>query len=246
MNRTWRAGAIAISFFLLTAASASAIQRDDQPVRTVQRSPGLSLSSTEQNVVNLTADPGDGDVSLTGINSTLTVTCGGACSGVSGQGSDSLVVPASNFTSTVRVDVTPAGSGKAGVRAQQGGSTAQVSMSSSSSSSGGSSSVTTTSSQSSSSSGGTTTVVTSGGSTVSSGSVRNASFAIFVFAGGDYDTLTRATSCPSRAAAFWAIVAGEFLTYVPGAQVSVVNAEFLSVFPSGIPAQTPLISLCLT
>jgi hypothetical protein len=245
MNQTWRAGAVAVLLFLLTAASANAMQRDELPVRVVQHSPELSLTSSEQNVVNLTADPGDGDVSLTGINSTLTATCSGGCAGVSGQGSGSLLVPATNFTSTVRVDVTPAGSGKAGVRAQQGGSTVQVSMGSSSSSGGSSSSTSTSTTVTSSSSGGTTTVVTNG-STVSSGSARNASFAIFVFVGGDYDSLVSATSCPSSAAAFWAIVAGEFLTYVPGAQVSVVNAAFFSAFPSGIPAQTPLISLCLT
>jgi hypothetical protein len=245
MIRTPWAAAVALSVFLLTAVGASATQRDDLSVRVAPHLPELSLSSSgaEQNVALLTADPGAGDVSLTGINSTLTVTCSGTCTGISGQGSNSVVVPASNFSSTVRVALTPTGTGKAGVRAQQGGTTVEIGMGTSGSSGGSSSSTSTSTTVTSSSSAGTT-VVTTNGNTVTSGSTRSGSFAIFVFVGGDYNALLTAGNCPARAVAFWAILGGEFLTYVPTAQVSIVNAAFLSAFPRGVPAHTPLISFC--
>ncbi len=66
-----------------------------------------------------------------------------------------------------------------------------------------------------------------------------------IVASGDIKGVVTASGCPSATAAFWATVAGNFLTYVPGTTISAVNADFLAAFKDGIlPAATPLIGKC--
>jgi len=79
---------------------------------------------------------------------------------------------------------------------------------------------------------------------VSSGSVPAAGgFGFFVY-GGPISGLSAATGCPAGTAAFWATVAGEFVTNVPGTTISAVNAAFNAAFPNGIPAGTALLGKC--
>ena len=70
-------------------------------------------------------------------------------------------------------------------------------------------------------------------------------FALFVFSGGTGTQLLAASGCPAATAAFWATSArGEFVTYVPGARIALVNAEWEAMFPRGIPADTALLGRC--
>lgn len=70
-------------------------------------------------------------------------------------------------------------------------------------------------------------------------------FQLFVFSGGTNQELVTASTCTSTTSAFWATDAtGEFVVYVPGTSVSAVNAGWNSMFPAGLPANTPLIGKC--
>ena len=67
-----------------------------------------------------------------------------------------------------------------------------------------------------------------------------------IFAGGTNDQLTGAAGCASLASAgFWVSDgSGGFVTYVPGATITVVNAAWNSKFTTGIPANTVVIGRC--
>lgn len=70
-------------------------------------------------------------------------------------------------------------------------------------------------------------------------------FGLFVFAGGSNAQLVASVSCAAPTLTFWAANAtGEFDTFVPGAAVAAVNAAWNARFPSGIPANTPLVGRC--
>jgi len=89
-----------------------------------------------------------------------------------------------------------------------------------------------------------TTPTTPAAGSVTSGSVPAAGgFGFFVY-GGPISGLSAATGCPAGTAAFWATVAGEFVTNVPGTTISAVNAAFNAAFPNGIPAGTALLGKC--
>lgn len=68
---------------------------------------------------------------------------------------------------------------------------------------------------------------------------------LFVFAGGTNDDLVAAVSCSPSTVVFWATdAAGSWTAYVPAVTVSVVNAAWNALFPSGIPANTPIYVRC--
>jgi hypothetical protein len=71
-------------------------------------------------------------------------------------------------------------------------------------------------------------------------------FGLFVYSGGSAEQIATAAGCTSDAtAAFWATgPTGEFIVYLPGTSVAAVNAAWNSLFPSGVPANTPLIGKC--
>jgi hypothetical protein len=81
--------------------------------------------------------------------------------------------------------------------------------------------------------------------TIISGSIpQTGGFGIIVFGGGTNDELVMASGCPEETAVFWATSNGEFVTFVPGSDVDVVNDAWNDLFPSGIPANTGLIGRC--
>ncbi|MFA7296399.1 MAG: IPT/TIG domain-containing protein [Dehalococcoidia bacterium] len=70
-------------------------------------------------------------------------------------------------------------------------------------------------------------------------------FALFVFSGGTNQQLVTASGCTGNTSAFWATdAAGQFVVYVPGTSVGAVNAGWNSMFPAGLPSNTPLIGKC--
>lgn len=70
-------------------------------------------------------------------------------------------------------------------------------------------------------------------------------FALFVFSGGTNQQLVTASGCTGTTTAFWATdAAGQFVVYVPGTSVGAVNAGWNSMFPAGLPSNTPLIGKC--
>ncbi len=79
--------------------------------------------------------------------------------------------------------------------------------------------------------------------TVTSGAIpKNGGFGLIVYGGGTAAQLVTAAGLDPRTCAFWGTVGGNFVTYVPGTRVSIVNESFFSVFPGGfIPANTPFI-----
>jgi hypothetical protein len=81
--------------------------------------------------------------------------------------------------------------------------------------------------------------------TIISGSIpQTGGFGIIVFGGGSNDQLVSASGCPEETAVFWATSNGEFVTFVPGSDVDIVNDAWNDLFPSGIPANTGLIGRC--
>lgn len=78
-----------------------------------------------------------------------------------------------------------------------------------------------------------------------SGSIPATGIGLVVFGGGTNAQLVAGASCPAGAGAFWVTnSAGEFVTYVPGAAVAVVNEAWLTLFVTGIPANTPMLGRC--
>lgn len=70
-------------------------------------------------------------------------------------------------------------------------------------------------------------------------------FGLSVFSGGTLEQLVTASRCDRAAAAFFFTFDGAFMVYVPGAQVSAVNAPILARFAEAtVPAGTPLFGKC--
>lgn len=68
---------------------------------------------------------------------------------------------------------------------------------------------------------------------------------MFVYGGGTIDQLIEATGCPVSSMAVWTTEDGEFVVYVPAAQIGAVNAAFLALFPNEmIPASTAFVGKC--
>ncbi|RLT27130.1 MAG: hypothetical protein DWI48_04370 [Chloroflexi bacterium] len=65
-----------------------------------------------------------------------------------------------------------------------------------------------------------------------------------MWGGGSRAQLVTAANCTAPTLAFWATSNGEFVTYVPGTTISAVNATFITLYPNGVPAATPLIVRC--
>jgi hypothetical protein len=78
-----------------------------------------------------------------------------------------------------------------------------------------------------------------------SGRVPPQGFGLVVYS-GTLDQLVTASGCPRATSAFFFTFDGRFVAYIPGAQVTVVNAEVLSKFSGGnVPASTPLVAKCV-
>lgn len=74
---------------------------------------------------------------------------------------------------------------------------------------------------------------------------REGGFELVIFAGGSNLDLLAASQCPFASASFWSTNdAGDFVIYLPGSMVNVVNAAWHQKFPSGIPEGTPLLGRC--
>ena len=57
-------------------------------------------------------------------------------------------------------------------------------------------------------------------------------FGTFIYGGGSFASLVTASGCPAATSAFFHNKAdGTFAVYIPGTQVSVVNAEIEALFP---------------
>lgn len=70
-------------------------------------------------------------------------------------------------------------------------------------------------------------------------------FGLFVFAGGPPAAMVAASGCAPATAAFWvADGRGDFVVWVPGSTIGAVNARWLSLFPNGLPANTPVLGRC--
>jgi len=85
------------------------------------------------------------------------------------------------------------------------------------------------------------------GRMVSGDAPRGGGFGLVVFGGGTTEQLRVGAACGPVlpvSAAFWATVDGEFVVYVPAAQVAAVNARWLEAFRLGIPGNTPLLMRC--
>ena len=68
--------------------------------------------------------------------------------------------------------------------------------------------------------------------------------ALIVFSGGTDAQLLAASGCPSETASFWVIQGERFVQLLPGVTIPIVNAEWRSTFPNGIPANTALMGRC--
>jgi hypothetical protein len=74
---------------------------------------------------------------------------------------------------------------------------------------------------------------------------RGGGFGLVVFSGGSGAQLVQASGCPSATATFWATApGGEFVIYLPAAAVVELNARWHALFPTGIPANQPLLAKC--
>ena len=57
--------------------------------------------------------------------------------------------------------------------------------------------------------------------------------------------LVQAAGCPDGRGAFWVTnLLGEFVTYVAGAAVAVVNAPWFALFPDVLPPDLPILGSC--
>jgi hypothetical protein len=80
-----------------------------------------------------------------------------------------------------------------------------------------------------------------GAGTIVAGSVPQVGFGLLVFGGGTNEQLVEASGCPPLIARFWASSGGEFVVFIPGSKIAVVNAVWNTLFKDGIPENTPLI-----
>lgn len=80
---------------------------------------------------------------------------------------------------------------------------------------------------------------------ITSGDRPGTSAGTFVFGGGTEDELITATGCSRAALRVWASTpTGQFVAFVPGASIAMVNAGWSAQFPFGIPAGTALLGQC--
>ncbi len=77
-----------------------------------------------------------------------------------------------------------------------------------------------------------------------SGVVPPRGIGLIVFSGGTDAELLAASGCPSETAAFWSYQEDRFIQLLPGVPLPIVNAEWRSKFPNGVPAGTPLMARC--
>ena len=85
----------------------------------------------------------------------------------------------------------------------------------------------------------------SGDASIVTGEVPDHGFGLVVFSGGSSADIVAASGCPLQTARFWATSGGKFIVYIPGAKVAAANAAWFAAFPSGLPANTPLLGRCL-
>ncbi len=70
-------------------------------------------------------------------------------------------------------------------------------------------------------------------------------FELVIFGGGTILDLVAAAACPPAAGAFWTTDdVGNFVIYLPGSTVAIVNAAWNEKFPGEIPSGTPLLGKC--
>ena len=92
---------------------------------------------------------------------------------------------------------------------------------------------------------------TSGGTSTGSGTTGGstnplpAGGGLFVFAGGTNAQLLTQSGCKASTAVFWTTdSAGAWIGYIPSVPVAVVNAAWMALFPTSIPAGTPIFARC--
>ena len=70
-------------------------------------------------------------------------------------------------------------------------------------------------------------------------------FSAVLFGGGSNAQLVSASGCSASRVVFWTTDAdGNFVLYIAATAIPAVNAAWNAIFPSGIPAGTPLIARC--
>jgi hypothetical protein len=88
-----------------------------------------------------------------------------------------------------------------------------------------------------------TTPPASGGTT--SPTVPAGGSGLFVFKGGSNADLLAVSGCNATTAVFWTTDAqGTWVGYLPSVPTAIVNAAWNSLFPNGIPANTPIFARC--
>ena len=92
---------------------------------------------------------------------------------------------------------------------------------------------------------------TSGGTSTGSGTTGGstnplpAGGGLFVFAGGTNAQLLTQSGCKASTAVFWTTDStGAWIGYIPSVPVAVVNAAWMALFPTSIPAGTPIFARC--
>lgn len=84
-----------------------------------------------------------------------------------------------------------------------------------------------------------------GGSSGGSSSVVPPGGGLFVFSGGTSAQLMTASGCDPRTAVFWTTnPQGVWIGYIPAIPIAVVNAAWNALFPTTIPAGTPIFAHC--
>ena len=88
----------------------------------------------------------------------------------------------------------------------------------------------------------------SGGTSGTSGGTTSplpAGGGLFVFAGGTNAQLLAQSGCSASTAVFWTTDSkGAWIGYIPSVPVAVVNAAWMALFPTSIPAGTPIFARC--
>ena len=183
--------------------------------------------------------PATTGVSITGVSPSTGPSAGGTLIFINGTGFVSgatvtvsgITVPATVLSSTQISTTTPAvtGTGSVTVTVTNPGASSATALPSAFTYTSGSST------------GGTTTGAGSGGAstTVPAGG------GLFVFGGGSNQQLLTASGCNASTAVFWTTDSkGAWIGYIPSVPVAVVNAAWTSLFPTGIPAGTPIFARC--
>ena len=179
-------------------------------------------------------------VTITGVSPSTGPSAGGTLVFINGTGFVSgatvtvsgITVPATVLSSTQISTTTPAvtGTGSVTVTVMNPGASSATALPSAFTYTAGGSST-----------GGTTTTTGAGGAstTVPAGG------GLFVFGGGSNQQLLTASGCSASTAVFWTTDSkGAWIGYIPSVPVAVVNAAWTSLFPTGIPAGTPIFARC--